>query len=81
LRGHTGLVGALAFAPDGRTLLSGSPDRTVRCWDVASGRELAAYDWQLGQVATVAFAPDGLTAAAAGEGGAIALWDVEAGTY
>jgi WD40 repeat protein len=75
-RGHRGEVHALAFAPDGRTLLSGAGDRTVRLWETASGREVAAYNWQQGPVEAVAFAPDGLTAAAAGHKPRVVLWDV-----
>jgi len=37
--GHTGEVWAVAVSPDGRLLVSGSQDRTVRLWNVAS-REL-----------------------------------------
>ena len=35
-------VRALAFAPDGKTLLTGSwnPERTIKVWEVASGKEL-----------------------------------------
>ena len=34
LRGHEARVFALAFSPDGRTLVSGSGDHSVRLWDV-----------------------------------------------
>jgi WD40 repeat protein len=34
LTGHTNAVIALSFAPTGRTLVSGSDDRTVKVWQV-----------------------------------------------
>jgi eukaryotic-like serine/threonine-protein kinase len=34
-RGHKGLVSSLAFSPDGRLLVSGSRDYTVKVWDVS----------------------------------------------
>ena len=34
----------MAFAPDGRTILTGSRDRTARLWDAASGREIRRLD-------------------------------------
>jgi WD40 repeat protein/serine/threonine protein kinase len=33
-RGHTSVVSSLAFSPDGRLLVSGSRDHTVKVWDV-----------------------------------------------
>jgi WD40 repeat protein len=32
LGGHTDWVACVAFAPDGRTALSGSNDQTLRLW-------------------------------------------------
>jgi WD40 repeat protein len=33
-RSHTGLVSSLSFSPDGRLLVSGSRDHTVKVWDL-----------------------------------------------
>jgi WD40 repeat protein len=38
-RGHKGLVSSLAFSPDGRLLVSGSRDFTVKVWDVSKLEE------------------------------------------
>ena len=54
LRGHASEVTALSWTPDGRTLISGGKDRTVRSWDVRSGRERAVYQWPIGKVFAVA---------------------------
>ena len=39
LGGHTGAVTAVAFGHDGKWLISGGADRTVRVWDLATGQE------------------------------------------
>jgi WD40 repeat protein len=67
----------VAFAPDGRLLVAGHNDGTVRFYETAGWRECAALDGQIGQVLDVAFAPDGMRAAAAGRKGKIVLWDID----
>jgi WD40 repeat protein/tRNA A-37 threonylcarbamoyl transferase component Bud32 len=39
LTGHSASVTAVAFDHDGKSLFSGSSDRTVRVWDVSTGQE------------------------------------------
>jgi WD40 repeat protein len=77
LKGHKGQVAALAFSPDGKTLMTGGWDFTVRLWDTATGRERANYQWDIGRVYCATYAPDGLRLAAGGDAGRVVVWDAE----
>jgi WD40 repeat protein/serine/threonine protein kinase len=61
---HANWVRAVAVAPDGRTLASGSWDRTVTLWDLATGKARATLIGHPYEVIGVAFSPDGRTLAA-----------------
>lgn len=41
LKGHTGSVGPMTFAPDGKVLATGANDGTVRLWNPQTGKEIA----------------------------------------
>jgi WD40 repeat protein len=69
-------VEALAFSPDGTSLVAASREGRARAWEVASGREKADFDWQVGKLYALAFSPDGSTVAAGGSKG-IVVWDVD----
>ncbi len=63
LDGHTDAVYRAVFSPDGGRLLTVARDVTSRCWDLASGEEVARIDLANPAIAAVAFSPDGRTAA------------------
>ncbi len=75
LRDQGPLIATIAFAPDSRTLASGSEDAIVRFWDVASGREAGRFDAGPGPIQSIAYSPDGKTLAIVARF-ALRLWDV-----
>jgi WD40 repeat protein len=69
LEGHVNWVNSIAVSPEGRFLVSGSGgeivegkfsdgrDKSVRLWDVPTGKEIARYDRHEASVTSVAFSP------------------------
>jgi WD40 repeat protein len=84
LAGHKQWVYSLAISPDGKTLVSSGGDKTIKIWDLATGkrsqesplRTLSGHsDW----VRTVAISPDGQILASGSDDNTIKLWHLETG--
>ena len=67
-------VWSVAFSPDGRTLATGSWDKTIRLWDAATGKPLETLTGHDRQIHSLAFSLDGSTLASSDFGGDVRLW-------
>jgi WD40 repeat protein len=78
-RGHRLAVSCVGFAPDNRTLVSGSKDGTLRVWDVVAGKELRVLIGSRSTVNSVSFSPDGKMIASGDKDNVVRLWDAITG--
>ena len=87
LEGHNGWVESVSFSPDGKSIVTGGTDGTVRLWQVRegspSGKLLGEHD-RRGRsyrvvVRSVAFSHDSRLVASAGDDGVIRFWDPDGG--
>jgi WD40 repeat protein len=91
LEGHADQLTSMALSPDGKLLVTGSDDKTVRLWQFESGKELRALRGSATFVLSVAISADGRRVLS-GSGGefrnrrfspgsdrSVRLWDVETG--
>ncbi len=74
-RGHKGDVACAAYSPDGRWLVSGGRDRTVRLWSLERDEPLV-FHGHANDVRLVAFTADGARLATLDEQGEARIWDV-----
>ncbi len=88
LTGHSDVVSAVAFSPDGKILASGSLDRTIRLWNTVTGALLNTLNGNKLGVLALDFSIDGSLLASGGGDprapdwnrraqGELAIWDLQ----
>jgi hypothetical protein len=77
LQGNSSSVLSLAISADGRTVVSGSGDTTVRVWDVQSGACTRTLQGHSKEVMSVAISADGRTVVSGSLDKTVRVWDVQ----
>ena len=80
LEGHSDTVNSVAISKDGKYILSGSDDQTIRVWDMETGDiVLGPLDAHTDAVKCVDFSPDGKQIMSGSDDQTIRLWDANTG--
>lgn len=76
---HGGPVYSVAISGDGKTVVSGSTDQTIRIWDATTGQQKFQLNGHVGAVHAVALNADESLIVSAGADNSVRLWDVAGG--
>ncbi|HEY7315874.1 MAG TPA: protein kinase [Gemmataceae bacterium] len=79
LEGHTAGVQSVLFSPDGRRILSGGHDRTIRIWDAATGKEERKFEGHTQAVEDIVLSADGKRVLSSGWDGVALCWELDSG--
>jgi len=77
--GHSSYSTSVAITPDGKYIVSGSRNETIKLWDIKSGEEIRTFEGHSDYVTSVAITPDGKYIVSGSWEGTIKLWDINSG--
>jgi len=81
LEGHTDVVLSVAYSSDGRHIISGSRDSTIRIWDAKTGTAVGqSLKGHTMGVKTVTYSPNGRHIVSGSKDCTIRIWDAKTGT-
>jgi WD40 repeat protein len=73
-RGHASTVNTVAWSPDGKSITSGSEDKSVQVWDAETGERTFSYFGHSSEVTGVAWSPDSIYVVSAGSDQTVQVW-------
>ena len=79
LSGHNDRVNSVVFSSDGRSLVSGSDDKTVKLWDLQTGGTIKTFFGHTDLVFSVSISVDSATIASGSFDKTVQLWDIQTG--
>jgi len=80
LCGHKSHVNSVALSPDGKHIVSGGEDNTIKVWDTKTGAEVMTISITAGnEESCVAISPDGKRIVSGDDSGQVNVWDVASG--
>ena len=79
LRGHSDIVTSVGVSPDGKRIVSGSDDKTVKVWDAQTGDETHTLKGHTGYVQSVAFNPNGTRIVSGSNDKTVRVWNATTG--
>src|SRR5262249_47787016 len=79
LLGHTGAVNSVCYSSDGKRIVSGSEDKTVRVWDAHTGQGLLTFKGHTDEVSSVAISGDGKRIVSGSVDKEVKVWDAQTG--
>jgi len=79
LRGHTAAVFSVALSADGQTLVSGSLDKTIKVWNLSTGKEIRTLTGHTDAIWSVALSADGRTLVSGSLDKTIKVWNLSTG--
>lgn len=74
--GHFAEINEVKRSPDGKLLLTGSKDKTVKLWDIASASEIRTFSGLQSTVSSVSFNHKGNYISATGRTGVVKVWNM-----